>query len=87
LVILMFEAARVNDRADKLSVELGTSTWATAEKEQQRMKLFISYAANPISMSVLGTRPTRGSVYVKIAGYVLALATGFMTQYIQHNIR
>jgi hypothetical protein len=79
----------VNDCADELAVVLGTSTWKSTDDPSQeilRVKLFISYAANPISFSVLGLRPTKYSVWLKIAGYVLAIVTGFLTQYVQNKM-
>jgi hypothetical protein len=72
LFMVLYDTARLNAIADKLTFEMGTNIWKQ-ELELQRLQLFANLQAKSISFTFLGTRPTGLSVVYQCGSILLAV--------------
>lgn len=77
LALVVFEAARVNDSADRLFQKLCKSAWKD-DTDAERMRLFIACYNDPVSYSILGVRVTKMGLYLQVAGYVLGVVVSVL---------
>ncbi len=86
LILALYEITSVNEIADKLHKMLGDSVWLNNNDNDVKMeeskplcddhcrvRICINLNTDPISFRLLGTRPTKKSVFLQATGYCFSL--------------